>query len=262
MRTRDPTKSWANAFFLHLLLLLSSLSRGLSLPLGQFYCLIAGSLFVRKIFLLLLFSSLLLVEAFPCPLDNWYSLSNSGAPPYTGVISGDHFPSRDSTVGGNPVVPPDGRQRPDKGARADDLASTVTSDSSIILHKKFHFPNDVVAVAPKRSDRAGAPPPGYLTICETHLRSGLRFPLPVELIEILMHCGVSISQFTYRGMSMTIGLIAFFRDRGAILTPERLSRIGRFTYDVQGRITFRSKWLDMRTRDPTKSWANAFFCEK
>ncbi|KAI0522350.1 hypothetical protein KFK09_004729 [Dendrobium nobile] len=120
-------------------------------------------------------------------------------------MSGDHFPSRDSAVRENPVVPPVGRRRPDKGARADDLASTVTSDSLIIFRKKFHFPNDVVAVAPKRSDRASVPPPGYLTICETHLRSGLRFPLPAELIEILMHCGVSISQFTYRGMSVTIG---------------------------------------------------------
>ncbi|KAI0492451.1 hypothetical protein KFK09_011775 [Dendrobium nobile] len=177
-------------------------------------------------------------------------------------MSGDHFPSRDSAVRENPVVPPVGRRRPDKGARADDLASTVTSDSLIIFRKKFHFPNDVVAVAPKRSDRAGVPPPGYLTICETHLRSGLRFPLPAELIEILMHCGVSISQFTYRGMSVMIGLIALFRDRGAILTPERLSRMGRFTSDAQGRITFRSKWLDMRTRDPAKSWANAFFFVK
>ncbi|KAI0523469.1 hypothetical protein KFK09_005864 [Dendrobium nobile] len=177
-------------------------------------------------------------------------------------MSGDHFPSRDSAVRENPVVPPVGRRRPDKGARADDLASTVTSDSLIIFRKKFHFPNDVVAVAPKRSDRAGVPPHGYLTICETHLRSGLRFSLPAELIEILMHCGVSISQFTYRGMSVMIGLIALFRDRGAILTPERLSRMGRFTSDAQGRITFRSKWLDMRTRDPAKSWANAFFFVK
>ncbi|KAI0495077.1 hypothetical protein KFK09_025224 [Dendrobium nobile] len=177
-------------------------------------------------------------------------------------MSGDHFPSRDYAVRENPVVPPDGRRRPDKGARADDLASTVTSDSLIIFCKKFHFSNDVVAVAPKRSDRAGVPPPGYLTICETLLRSELRFPLPAELIEILMHCGVSISQFTYRGMSVTIGLIALFRDRGAILTPERLSRMGRFTSDAQGRITFRFKWLDMRTRDPAKSWANAFFFVK
>ncbi|PKU73080.1 hypothetical protein MA16_Dca027333 [Dendrobium catenatum] len=213
-------------------LLLSSLSRDLPLPLGEFHCLIAGFLFARKSFLLLLFSSLLSVKAFPCPLENWYSLSNSRALPYFGVMSGNHFPSRDSAVRGNPVVPPDGRRRLDKGARADDLASTVTSDSLIILHKKFHFPNDVVALAPKRSDRAGASPPGYLTICETHLRSGLRFPLPAELIKILMHCGVSISQFTYRGMSRTIGLIALFRDRGAILTPERLSQMGRLTSDA------------------------------
>ncbi|PKU71962.1 hypothetical protein MA16_Dca007326 [Dendrobium catenatum] len=38
--------------------------------------------------------------------------------------------------------------------------------------------------------------------------------------------------------------------------------MGRFTSDAQGRITFRSKWLVMRTRDPAKSWANAFFFVK
>ncbi|PKU73079.1 hypothetical protein MA16_Dca027332 [Dendrobium catenatum] len=63
-------------------------------------------------------------------------------------------------------------------------------------------------------------------------------------------------------MSVTIGLIALFRDRGAILTPEHLSRMGRFTSDAKGRITFRSKWLDKRTRDLAKSWAIAFFFVK
>ncbi|KAH0466979.1 hypothetical protein IEQ34_004217 [Dendrobium chrysotoxum] len=28
---------------------------------------------------------------------------------------------------------------------------------------------------------------------------------------------------------------------------------------MQGRVTFRCKWLDIRTRDPTKSWSNTFF---
>ncbi|PKU66522.1 hypothetical protein MA16_Dca006850 [Dendrobium catenatum] len=191
--------------------------------------------------LLLLPSTLLLYGGFPSPLVNRYLFSNSRAPPYTGVMSGDHFPSRDSAVRGNAVVPPEGGRRPDKGARADDLASTVTSDTLTIFHKKFHFLYDLVAVVPKRSDRAGTPPSGYLTVSDTHLRSGLCFPPPAELIKILMHCGMSLSQFTYRCMSVTIGLIALFKDRGAVLTPERLSRMGRFTNDTQGRVTFRSK---------------------
>ncbi|KAH0459775.1 hypothetical protein IEQ34_012589 [Dendrobium chrysotoxum] len=58
---------------------------------------------------------------------------------------------------------------PNKGARMDDVVSTVTSDSLIVLHKKFHFPNDPLATISKRSDQACLPPPGYMTIYEISL---------------------------------------------------------------------------------------------
>ncbi|KAH0454918.1 hypothetical protein IEQ34_016842 [Dendrobium chrysotoxum] len=95
----------------------------------------------------------------------------------------------------------------------------------MLLHKNFHIPNDMVTTVPKRSDRASLPPPGYLTISETSLRAGLRFPPSAELVEILRRCGVCLSQFSYRAMSVIVGLIALFRDRGAVLTPEHLSRM-------------------------------------
>ncbi|KAH0463906.1 hypothetical protein IEQ34_006692 [Dendrobium chrysotoxum] len=95
----------------------------------------------------------------------------------------------------------------------------------MILHKNFHIPNDVVTTIPKRSDRAGLPPPGYLTFSKT----------------------------------MTVGLIALFKDRGAVLTPEHLLRMGRLTSDMQGRVTFRCKWLDMCTRFPANSWSSSYF---
>ncbi|KAH0467563.1 hypothetical protein IEQ34_002596 [Dendrobium chrysotoxum] len=111
----------------------------------------------------------------------------------------------------------------------------------MIHYKNFHIPNDVVTTVPKRSDRDGLPLPRYLTISETSLRAGLRFPPPAELVEILKRCGVCLSQFSYRAMSVTVGVIALFRDRGAVLTPEHLSRMGRLTSDMQGRVTFRCK---------------------
>ncbi|KAH0459963.1 hypothetical protein IEQ34_010626 [Dendrobium chrysotoxum] len=129
----------------------------------------------------------------------------------------------------------------------------------MLLHKNFHIPNDVVTTVPKRSDRASLPPPGYLTVNETSLRAGLRFPPSAELVEILRRCGVCLSQFSYRAMSVTVGLIALFRDRGTVLTPEHLSRMGRLTSDMQRRVTFRCKWLDMRTRDPAKNWSSSYF---
>ncbi|KAH0468059.1 hypothetical protein IEQ34_003092 [Dendrobium chrysotoxum] len=130
------------------------------------------------------------------------------------------------------------------------------SDFLILFCKNFYFSNDVVTIVPKSSDRASLPPLG--PICE----GGLRFPPPAELIKILRRCGVNLSQFSFRAMSVTVGLIALFRDRGATLTPEHFSRMGRFTSDMYGRVTFRSKWLDLCTRDPSKNWANAFFFMK
>ncbi|KAH0450142.1 hypothetical protein IEQ34_020834 [Dendrobium chrysotoxum] len=35
--------------------------------------------------------------------------------------------------------------------------------------------------------------------------------------------------------------------------------MGRLTSDVHGRVTFRCKWLDMRTRDSTKNWSSSYF---
>ncbi|KAH0465165.1 hypothetical protein IEQ34_005268 [Dendrobium chrysotoxum] len=127
----------------------------------------------------------------------------------------------------------DGERWPNKGAKLDDVASIITGDSLIVLHKKFHFPNNMVARVPKRSDRTCLPHLKYLTIYETSLRAG--------------------------AISVIVGLIAPFRDRGAVLTPEHLSWMGQFTSNTQGCVIFRSKWLDMRTRDQSKSWPVHFF---
>ncbi|KAH0458180.1 hypothetical protein IEQ34_013495 [Dendrobium chrysotoxum] len=149
-------------------------------------------------------------------------------------------------------------QRP-KTPKADDVISTVTEDSFISFRKKFHFPNDLVMKVPARTDRACFPPPGYVTMYEFSLRAGLRFPPSSELIDILTLCGVCLSQFSYRAMSIVMGLIVLFRDRGVVLSSECLSRMGRLFSDAQERISFRSKWLDIRTRDPSKGWISNFF---
>ncbi|KAH0458623.1 hypothetical protein IEQ34_011437 [Dendrobium chrysotoxum] len=174
-------------------------------------------------------------------------------------MSGDHLPSSDPAVGRKSATLPNGERRSTKVAKVDDVASSITGDLLMILHNNFHFPNDVVMMVLKRSDRASLPPPGYLTVSETSLRAGLRLPPPAELVEILKRCGVCLSQFSYRAMSVTVGLITLFRDRGTVLTPEHLSRMGRLTSGMQRRVTFRCKWLDMRTRDPAKSWSSSYF---
>ncbi|KAH0433412.1 hypothetical protein IEQ34_014916 [Dendrobium chrysotoxum] len=177
-------------------------------------------------------------------------------------MSGDHLPSKNPAIRGDPIASYDCEWGPNKETRVNETASTVTSDFLILFLKNFHFPNDVVTIVPKRSDRARLPPPGYLTVSETNLRAGLRFPPSTELIKILRRCGVNISQFSFKVMSVTVGLIVLFRDRGATMKPEHLSRMGQFISDTHGRVTFRSKWLDLYTHDPLKNWANAFFFMK
>ncbi|KAH0451160.1 hypothetical protein IEQ34_018459 [Dendrobium chrysotoxum] len=139
-----------------------------------------------------------------------------------------------------------------KAPKANDVISTITEDSFISFRKKFHFSNDLVMKVPARTDRACFPPPGYVTVYEFSLRAGLRFPPSSELIDILTICGVCLSQFSYRSLSIVMGLIVLFRDRGVVLSSECLSRMGRLFSDA-------SKWLDIRTRDPSKGWISNFF---
>ncbi|KAH0448197.1 hypothetical protein IEQ34_021997 [Dendrobium chrysotoxum] len=120
----------------------------------------------------------------------------------------------------------------------------------------------MVMKVPTRSDRVHFPPE-FVTIYEFSLRAELRFPPSPELIYILMICGVSLSQLSYRAMSIIMWLIVFFQDHGAMLSPECLSWMGRLISDTQGRISFRFKWLDICIRDPSKSWIiDFFFCKK
>ncbi|KAL0905741.1 hypothetical protein M5K25_024179 [Dendrobium thyrsiflorum] len=168
-------------------------------------------------------------------------------------------PSSKNLLEDRPAHRSEGSKKTYKKPKTDDAISTITEDSFISFRKKFHFPNDVVMRVPARSDRARFPPPGYVTVYEFSLRVGLRLPPAPELIDIMTICVVSISQFSYRAMSIIMGLIVLFRDRGVVLSSECLSRIGRLFSDVQGRITFRSKWLDIRTRDPSKGWISNFF---
>ncbi|KAH0468383.1 hypothetical protein IEQ34_003416 [Dendrobium chrysotoxum] len=50
-------------------------------------------------------------------------------------------------------------------------------------------------------------------------------------------------------MSVTAGLIALFRDRGAVLTPEHLSRMGRLTRDMHGSGKMRDLPAPMHVRE-------------
>ncbi|PKU59110.1 hypothetical protein MA16_Dca014852 [Dendrobium catenatum] len=178
----------------------------------------------------------------------------------TGVKMGDHTSTRNPPAKEDRrVAQPDGSKKVHKAPKTNDVISTITEDSFISFRKNFHFPNDLVMKVPTRSDRACFPPPGYMTVYEFSLRAEMQFPPSPELIDIMMVCGVSLSQFFYRAMSIVMVMIVLFIDRGVVLSPECLSQMGRLLSDTYGRISFRSKWLDIRTRDPSKGWISDFF---
>ncbi|KAH0456464.1 hypothetical protein IEQ34_014371 [Dendrobium chrysotoxum] len=162
-----------------------------------------------------------------------------------GDLASSKIPSEDRPAQRSEVP-----KRAQKAPKADDVISTVTEDSFISFRKKFHFPNDLVMKVPARTDRACFPPPGYVTVYEFSLRAGLRFPPSSELIDILTLCGSNVDR---DGPDR-----AFQRPRSGT-SSECLSRMGRLFSDAQGRISFRSKWLDIRTRDPSKGWVSNFF---
>ncbi|KAH0458475.1 hypothetical protein IEQ34_013790 [Dendrobium chrysotoxum] len=144
-----------------------------------------------------------------------------------------------------------------------DVSSSITSDGLIIIHKKFHLPNDLVMAVPKESDRAQYLPSGFITVYEIMLRSSLWFPLAPKLIEIFRACGVPLVQFLCRTVTNIVGLTAFYRERGARLTIDHLSKMCKFTSNLHGHVLCRGrKWLDFSTRDPSKNWSSSFFFVK
>ncbi|KAH0459376.1 hypothetical protein IEQ34_012190 [Dendrobium chrysotoxum] len=57
----------------------------------------------------------------------------------------------------------------------DDVSSSITSDGLIIIRKKFHLPDDLVMVVPKKTDRARDPPNGFFTMYEMTLCAGRKW---------------------------------------------------------------------------------------
>ncbi|KAH0450101.1 hypothetical protein IEQ34_020793 [Dendrobium chrysotoxum] len=145
-------------------------------------------------------------------------------------------------------------KRTQKAPKTDDVISTVTEDSFISFRKNFHFPNDLVMKVPARTDHACFPPPRYVTVYESSLRAGLRFPPSSELIDILTICGVCLSQFFYRAMSIVMGLIVLFRDRGVVLSSECLSRMGHLFSDAQGRPSGWTSALETPRKVGSNDW--------
>ncbi|KAH0459337.1 hypothetical protein IEQ34_012151 [Dendrobium chrysotoxum] len=145
---------------------------------------------------------------------------------------GDPISSKNS-LEDRPVQRSEVSMRIQKAPKADDVISTITEDSFISFRKKFHFSNNLVMKVPARSD------------------PGLRFSPSSELIDILTICWVCLSQFSYRVMSIVMGMIVLFRDRGVVLSSECLSRMGHLFSDEQG---LPNDWISVLETHRKNDW--------
>ncbi|KAK8944628.1 hypothetical protein KSP39_PZI007683 [Platanthera zijinensis] len=120
------------------------------------------------------------------------------------------------------------------------LRSSLTEDSVEIWRAKYGLPADLEVRIPRPEERVQNPPRGWLTICEVSLRSGFRFPPCDEVIEILKFCGVSVSQFAPTGIARIMGLVAFFREHGSLLSLDQFWDWCDVRFDGGERIEVRS----------------------
>ena len=62
-------------------------------------------------------------------------------------------------------------------------------------------------VAPYKLERPHTPPNGYVTLLETYLKFGVRFPLHPFFIEVLEYFGLTVFLITLNGWAYMIGLL-------------------------------------------------------
>ncbi|KAL0922419.1 hypothetical protein M5K25_006404 [Dendrobium thyrsiflorum] len=108
----------------------------------------------------------------------WHTLSSPSVPLFVeGTYPSLHLlPSQTpsySRENQRSTIQNDGLKKSYKVAKADDVASTITSDSLILFRKNFHFSNDLIVNVPEKSDQACFPPLRYLIAYEISLRVGL-----------------------------------------------------------------------------------------
>ena len=86
-------------------------------------------------------------------------------------------------------------------------------------------------VTPYELERSHHPLDGYITMSETYLKFGVRFPLHIFLIEVLEYFGLTIFQITPNGWAHMIGLFGLFVEHG--MGPPIATEFAWF-YSVKG----------------------------
>ncbi|KAK8913965.1 hypothetical protein KSP39_PZI024444 [Platanthera zijinensis] len=95
------------------------------------------------------------------------------------------------------------------------MHSTLTAEQIASLRRSYNIPAGLEIKILHGKPRKQIPRVGWMTLCESSLNSGLRFPPCDEVTEILKHFGVLTYQFTPLTMTHIMSLIAFFREHGS-----------------------------------------------
>ena len=102
-----------------------------------------------------------------------------------------------------------GRTNKEKGemeVSCADLRSTIT----IVESKRIAARYSLQVVIPCELERPHHPLDGNVTVVETYLKFGVRFPLDWFLVEILKYFGLTVFQVTPNGWAHMIGLFGLF----------------------------------------------------
>ena len=77
----------------------------------------------------------------------------------------------------------------------EDLQSALTAEDSVRIARQ----HDLEVVAPYKLERPHHPLDGYVTVSETYIKFGVRFPLQPFFIEVLKYFGLTVFQITPTG---------------------------------------------------------------
>ncbi|KFK22586.1 hypothetical protein AALP_AAs49101U000200 [Arabis alpina] len=112
----------------------------------------------------------------------------------------------------------------------DPPGSSLSSEKSLRhLRKKYGIPEEITLVAPILTDRADAPPAGYMTLFENYFDQCLLwFPLPRFLMRYLAVHGVCLAQINPRGIRYLLGIYVLSRECGVDISTENLSYLTDF----------------------------------
>ena len=109
----------------------------------------------------------------------------------------------------------------------EDLQSSLTAEDCVWIARQY----DLEVVVPYELERPHTPLDDYVTLSETYLKFGVRFPLHHFFVKVLEYFGLTVFQITPNKWAHMIGLFGLFAEHG--MGPPSVVEFAWF-YSVKG----------------------------